>query len=95
MNPDPTEDIRQWILNDPGLYDVVAEMRLNAAGDAEGGHWTWTPQEHYRFALADALKDYFEENIPESIEGVYLELLTTALAHVDWQELADALQSDE
>ena len=54
---------------------------------------TLTVDEHARLELADSLKDYHDEFMPE-LQGAYCDLLTAALSDVNWQEIAASILAD-
>jgi|TARA_R110000824_G_scaffold56130_2_gene153934 hypothetical protein len=54
----------------------------------------WTQEASARFRLADELKESITDSIPESVNGVYADLLGATLADVNWCEVADRLLSD-
>lgn len=71
--------VNLWITNDEGLYELAKEALGNRhAGDR--------PE--------DRLKDFVEELAQEGAEGFRLDLINSALAEVDWREIAGSLAED-
>jgi hypothetical protein len=69
-----------WLTNDPVTFDECTSL-ARAADDAHDS--------------ADALKGYVEDRSPLPEEaGLYTDLVTAVLAHVDWAELARHFQTD-
>jgi len=52
-----------------------------------------TVDEHACFELADCLKDFHDEFMPE-LQGAYCDLLNAALSSVNWQEIAENLLAE-
>ncbi len=62
--------------------------------DAESLYFYWKEQTKKAITieqLANTLKEYYDNNIPEDVVGAYLDILTTALECVNWQEIAESL----
>lgn len=49
---------------------------------------TWTPENAAKYNLADQLKEEISGNAPEVFSGAYSDLLHSALAEVNWEEIA-------
>lgn len=71
----------RWIDNDRDLHD--RRRALLAEVNANGGRLT-----SHRFA--DALEEWMGGSMPDLGPSVWSDILTHALAHVDWRELAMA-----
>lgn len=94
--------------NDEGLYDERREL-VRAVDDQtrkEDIPDYYTPAEHIRYAVADALKDWIEGAQPDldlfkhDVDGypglryLWSQLIGAALSEVNWSELADAWLED-
>jgi hypothetical protein len=84
--------INLWMSNEEGSYrywhDVTADvMREHDEDDHEIAHGNALR------ALADQLKTYHEEAMPE-VQGVWSDLLTAALGEVNWYEIARTMVAD-
>lgn len=86
-----------WIDNEEGSYnhwrdrarEIVEESKDRPSANARlTGREPFTAQERAAFALADELKEHFEENNPLADSGVYTDLLNAALSEVNWHEIA-------
>jgi hypothetical protein len=83
--------------NDPGLEGAVRAIVDDAIENGEPSEY-WTEEERKRFRVADALKDWIEEQAEEDIDlsdrvplsYLWLQLVTAALSDVDWHEVADS-----
>lgn len=79
ISQDNTKVIRQWMMNDEGLYDEV-RILIRKAYDISGA--------------AKAIRGIFEENAPDIPVGPYQELMTDALNSVDWTQLGEYFMSE-
>lgn len=79
----PTHVTRLWLDNDQGLYNDVtgraAELYNEAADDGT---------EPSQRDMADWLKSYVEDLIPELPTGLASDLLTHAVGEIDWWGMA-------
>ncbi len=84
----------------PGTYyETIERVKIALAQDHPASEY-WTVEQSKRFAVADALKNWVEENVnPHMVDDdhpdpqlhpLVSDLLGAALSEVDWQELADA-----
>lgn len=79
--------VKLWIDNDYGAYQYWQEQTANVLDDYdEDGDNAWTE-------LAGHLQDYHEENAP-GCDGVYADLMTSALDEVNWDEIAKSMIED-
>jgi hypothetical protein len=82
-----------------GLYTRCCSLATWARDVAGAGHDTWSPEEHARFTLADALKELVLDITDfnnESPGGMLLRgLIDATLEDVDWNSLADAFLEGE
>ena len=81
--------ISVWIDNEQGSIDFwvnVAKYHYEQAKETK----FFTRQEEAVFTFADDMKEYFEDNIPDSTEigGLYADMLYGCMIVVDWGELA-------
>ena len=72
--------VHLWLSNDEPLYREAREMALRGYD-----------MDHHR---ADAFKDWVEEMALEGIEGFQSYLISSALADVDWEEVATAFEDE-
>ncbi len=87
--------VNLWLTNDEGTYRhcrSLADDAKDAADDApQVLEEIWTIEEATRFLLADALPEFAEEINPLADQAsVFTDLITSALAEVNWHEIADA-----
>lgn len=75
-----------WMDNDEGSYDYARELAGEVIGDEDFAY--------PRVTLADRLKDWHEESLPELEASVWSDLLGKAFGNVDWLEIADSLLSE-
>lgn len=73
--------VNLWLSNDEGLYMDVLELAEEA-------------RRHPTQRLDDAIKDYVDELLPDRT-GLEADLIQTALADVDWREIADGWAQKE
>lgn len=81
--------VHLWISNSEGSDSFAAELAddaKRAATEPDEFGLTRKPEG----VLADALKDWIEEDMPELPASVYWDLLGSALGRVDWYEVARA-----
>jgi len=81
--------VNVWIDNEQGSIDFwvnVAKYHYEQAKETK----FFTRQEEAVFTFADDMKEYFEDNIPDSTEigGLYADMLYGCMTVVDWGELA-------
>ena len=80
-----TWNVHLWITgNDQGTYDYwreQTELCLDTPGEILDA----------TYALSVALKAEHIDNIPETLKGVYADLLGAALSEVNWTEIAQSL----
>jgi hypothetical protein len=75
-----TWNVKLWLDNEPGTYDLQQEMAEAAEKDASD--------------LANALRDFVTENMPDLDASMYSDLLTAAIGEVNWHEMAEAIIED-
>jgi hypothetical protein len=71
--------VKLWLDNEPSTYELQREL---------------TNAHRQPSKIADALKDYIEENSPVSEAGLYTDLLNSALSEVDWYSIAEHCVAD-
>jgi len=91
--------------NDEGTYNERRELVARLAEEARADVPDWsTVEDHVRYRVADGLKDWVEEAMPDLTEPtpgyfepaggplsyLWSQLLSAALSEVEWSELADA-----
>lgn len=84
--------VKLWMDNEEASYRYWKEVTRHTWDNAEADE-TFTRRELATYALADTLKNEFTEAMPE-IEGVWQDLLTTALGETNWQEIATSLLAE-
>src|SRR5689334_20759718 len=87
-----TWNVKLWMDNDQSGYLYWNERTIEAFQDAEADQ-TFSRLENATFRLADELKAWHGENMPE-VSGTYADLLGAALSEVDWHEIATSLLED-
>src|SRR6478672_11781044 len=75
-----------WIDNDEGSQNYWAEQAQECWNNATANEFSARDRVAVH-KLAELLKDEHEEGMPET-DGVYADLLTSALGRVDWYEIA-------
>ena len=86
--------VKLWMDNDEGSYRYWRERTTEIWGDQDedDSDRSW----HARRDLADDLKDFHADQLPDAVNGtVFSDLLNAALSDVDWLEIADSLLHDE
>ena len=79
---DPTWTASLWIDNDESSYNYELELVEEAK-----------EQDNPEAALARALEAWITEEAPETV-GLYADLLTWAMARIDWREIAVSMLSE-
>ncbi|MDH4038812.1 MAG: hypothetical protein OEV86_15165 [Candidatus Krumholzibacteria bacterium] len=89
----PTWCVNLWLSNDEGLYEATRELVTEPVyllGSESRYVWADEPERH-RIAVADRLRDWVTDDLAPDLGASFpADLLGWALAHVDWQEIADA-----
>lgn len=75
-----TWELASELSNDEGFYEEVKELLKEHRGAG-------------RYEIKCALRDWFEDMRPEA-EGWYGQVITNALAIVDWYEVMDSFKED-
>ena len=73
--------INLWLTNDEGGQNWLLEMAQEAVRESE------LDRDDAISIMASALETYIEDSMPE-MPGMYQDLMTSALAYVDWHEIA-------
>lgn len=71
-----------------GTYRAVLELAESVAEDIDEPESYATVSELRTLTLADRLKDFVEESLPE-VGGIASDLLGAAVSEVNWRELAE------
>lgn len=88
--------VNLWISNDQGSQAFVDEMTLDCIKDEMLGNEEESSEDKHRNAVrsvADRLKAWIEEAMPE-VDGMWMDLLRSAIQEVNWYEIADHYVSD-
>lgn len=75
-----------WMDNDSSEYWATRAQEVYDETDKDD---TFTHEENAALALADEMKDHFEEGSPADITGFYADLINAALSEVNWHEIAE------
>ena len=85
--------VNLWLSNDQGTYDALENLVAGIA--AEDTEFGTISREH---RIANALESFVDDVIaPPDADvpyGLAVDLITSALARVDWRELADNYAED-
>jgi hypothetical protein len=87
-NNQSTDTIKSWINNDQGYYKMINDMLKEIVEQGESTVGDKDTRSDAAIHLADAIKELFEEDMPE-LTGAYSDLLTHALADVRWDDIAN------
>jgi hypothetical protein len=82
-----------WMDNDEGSQNWMMEQAQEAYDNADETQYS-TKLENAARNLADTLKEYAEENMPEITNSFYLDVLQAALSRVSWYEIAENLMEN-
>lgn len=83
----PTWNVALHLSNDEGLYDMINEWAQDSLGQ---GHDKSDPNAYSNaeVALADQIESFIKDSRP-ALEGIYGDILNSALDEVDWREIAE------
>jgi len=81
----PTWAIALWIDNEYGSYKYYQERAMELRDEYD------SDEDTVRIRLADELKDTYESESCDLISetGVFSDLMSYVLSHVDWDEIAE------
>jgi len=82
-----TWNMALWMDNDEGSYSYARELTREILEEYE--------EEGQRYTLADRLKEWQEENMPELPASVWSDLLNAGFSEIDWFEIAGNLIEEE
>lgn len=87
----PTWDVNLWLSNEPPLYREVLERTSAAIAGSFVMFDHETPEVVARCAVGDMLREWVTNDLAPDLGASFAsDLLTWALQHVDWDEIADA-----
>ena len=87
----PTWCVNLWLGNDQGLYNEALDLTRETLESDHPTSTVWTVEESQRFNVADKLKDWVTDALTPDLGASFpADLLGWALAHVDWNEIADS-----
>ena len=92
-----TWNVKLWIDNDCGELEYWHEQAREIMGEQNENEDDYlTPSEHARYALAELLKDYYEDAAAQitGITGPFADMLWASLARVEWHEIAESLMDE-
>lgn len=69
-----------WLTNDEDTFEIINKL---------------TKQAKNRYEAQQSVSVYVLEGMPELNAGIFSDLLETALAAVDWYEIADAFTEND
>ena len=78
--------LKLWIDNDRESYFYWRKIAVELQSKQKA--------EEAKESLAECLQQMIQEDAPDIKHGMYAELLSTAIAHVEWIEIAEAMLSD-
>lgn len=88
----PTWAVALWIANDQGEYEYWKEQAVdamaNATDDVKARGEGMSKRENAIILLEQQLKDYLEDNAPET-KGIYTDLLQAGMDDIDYYEIAE------
>jgi len=76
-----------WIDNDQSIQEMWDQAARDMLAEPPASE-VLTPEESALYGFTDALKAYYEGNVPEMENSVYYDLLCAALKSVNWREIA-------
>ena len=76
-----------WLDNEENTQELKAAWAKQAKNTPKNP--VWTRKETTRFTLADLIKEYVKDNVPEIPASMYTDLLNSAIDNIDFQEIAD------
>ena len=94
-----TWNLKLWLDNDEGTYNMVQEKAKALIKKYEGDHIEDAATELEKFSkvdsdLADWLKEYTLENMPELKASFYSDVLSASIREVNFQEIATHVCDD-
>ena len=94
-----TWNLKLWLDNDEGTYNMVQEKAKALIKKHEGVFIEDAATELEKFnkaefALADWLKEYTRENMPELKASFYSDVLSASIREVNFQEIATHICDD-
>ena len=88
-----TEDFRQHIVNDSGMMSYWTDRGRDLIRNLQSGQLAkgeyWTKYQTVKFALADEMKEFYEDQLFGDGYSLKDELIHSAVAWVEWDDLAD------
>jgi hypothetical protein len=83
-----------WIKNDQGSYTWSREMAADCLANVDRSDTVFTPEQNARGDLAERLKEWHEEMMPDLGASLWADLLGAAFGSVDWYEIAENYLSE-
>ena len=85
--------VKLWLDNEEGSYNYWRDQTRAILDDPPRGDFYITSERKTVHTLADELKAWHEEAMPD-LEGFASDLLNAALSEVDWDEMAESMIGD-
>ncbi len=86
--------VKLWMDNEEGAQRFWRDITEDTIQRITETKYEWESVDDARVSvLADLLKEWHDENMPEG-SGVYADLLNAALSEVNWGEIAHSLLDD-
>lgn len=79
--------VNLWIDNERGDYEYWRERTDEVMSSSEA-HDSFSQEDVAKGTLADELKEWLEEAMPDEMSGMFVDLLKGAISEVDTYEIA-------
>jgi hypothetical protein len=94
-----THDVSLWVMNEYSEYTYWREKARECFDATDFEDSTKERKSQAVLDLAEMMEEYFSEGAEDSdcgagLSGFWLDIMTTALAFVDWREVAECFEED-